>query len=223
MTKFLMAALLAGVASSAMAADLPTRKAPPAPAQVYAPIFTWTGFYAGVNGGWGWASPSSSNFASANGGLLGAQIGYNYQVGQFVGGVEADANWTGMKSTNGYAPLGGGAASNSFKTGFLTTERVRAGVALDRALIFVTGGYAGIQTNASFNDVTNAISGSQSSWRNGGVIGGGLEYAFTNNISAKAEYLYAPFGSQTYFAGTPDSERSHLNLSIIRAGLNYKF
>ena len=220
MTKFLMAALLAGVASSAMAADLPTRKAPPAPAQVYAPVFTWTGFYAGVNGGWGWANPSSSNFSSAGGGILGAQVGYNYQVGQFVGGVEADANWTGMKSTNTYVPAGGGTASNSFKTGFLTTERVRAGVAMDRALIFLTGGYAGIQTDASFNGVA---SGSQSAWRNGGVIGAGLEYAFTNNVSAKAEYLYAPMGSKTYFAGTTSAETSSLNLSIIRAGLNYKF
>lgn len=221
MTKFLMAALLAGVASSAMAADLPTRKAPPAPAQVYAPVFTWTGFYAGVNGGWGWASPSSSNFKTANGGLLGAQAGYNYQVGQFVGGVEADADWTYANSKNNYAPAGGGAASNSFKTGFMTTERLRAGVVMDRALIFVTGGYAGIQTNASF--VNGGVSGSQSAWRNGGVIGAGLEYAFTNNISAKAEYLYAPMSSQSYFGGTTSAESSSLNLSIIRAGLNYKF
>ena len=56
-----------------------------------------------------------------------------------------------------------------------------------------------------------------------GVIGAGVEYALTNNISAKAEYLYAPFSSQTYFAGTPDAENNGLSLSLFRVGLNYKF
>ncbi len=59
---------------------------------------------------------------------------------------------------------------------------------------------------------------SSTDWRNGGVVGAGLEYAFTNNISAKAEYLYAPFAGQTI-----DGQRSNLDLSLIRAGLNYKF
>ena len=87
----------------------------------------------------------------------------------------------------------------------------------------MTGGYAGIETKGSFNDTVNLISGSQSTWRNGGVIGGGVEYAFTNNITAKAEYLYVPLSDATYFAGTPDAERNSLGINVIRAGLNYKF
>ena len=125
--------------------------------------------------------------AAPNGGLLGGPAGYNYQVGQFVGGVEADLDWTDMNKSNVYA-LG----TNKFSTSTMTTERLRAGIALDRTLLFVTGGYAGIETKGSFNDTLNLISGSQSTWRNGGVIGGGVEYAFTNNITAKAEYLYMP-------------------------------
>jgi outer membrane immunogenic protein len=100
----------------------------------------------------------------------------------------------------------------------LATVRARAGFAVDRALLFVTGGYAGAEMNASYAGI-----GSQSDWRSGGVIGGGLEYAFTDNISAKAEYLYAPFYDKSYFGGTPGAEKSGLDLSLVRAGLNYKF
>lgn len=220
MNKFLAAALLAGVATSAMAADLPNRTTTPAPPPVYAPPpFTWTGFYIGVNGGYGWGSVSSSNFGGISGGLFGGQVGYNYQVGQFVGGVEGDLDWSGLSSGgHGYA-LG----SNKLTTNTMVTDRLRAGVALDRALLYVTGGYAGVDTRGSFFDTVNGIGGAQSNWRNGGVIGAGLEYAFTNNITAKAEYLYMPMGSTTYFAGTRDAENSGLNISLVRAGLNYKF
>ena len=89
----------------------------------------------------------------------------------------------------------------------------------------MTGGYAGTSTQAAFNGVSGgqAFSGSQNYWRSGGVIGGGVEYAFTNNISAKAEYLYAPMSSKSYFAGTPIAENSGLAVSVARLGLNYKF
>ncbi len=99
MKKVLLAALMAGVASSAMAADLPTRKAPPAP-QVYAapPVFSWTGFYVGVNGGWGGGS-SGGDFGSPTGGLVGGTVGYNYQVGQFVAGLEGDWDWADLNKS----------------------------------------------------------------------------------------------------------------------------
>ena len=218
MNKLLLAALLASVATGAFAADLPTKKgAPPAPAQVYAPAFSWTGFYAGINGGWAWGDLSNTNFSNPNGGMFGGQVGYNLQINQFVAGVEADLDGTDMHSRNAYA-LG----TNKFATGAMTTERVRAGLAIDRTLLFLTAGYAGIDTRASYNDTVNGTSGWQSSWRNGGAVGGGVEYAFTNNISAKMEYLYTPFASQTYFTGA-DAEKSSFSTNSIRAGLNYKF
>jgi outer membrane immunogenic protein len=214
MKKFLLAALLAGVATSALAADLPTRKAPPPPTPAYAPpAFTWTGFYIGVNGGYGFGDLTKSNFGSPSGGLVGGTAGYNYQIGQFVAGVEGDLDWADLNKSgvNAIAP---------YKTDIdsLATVRARAGFAVDRALLFVTGGYAGAEMNASYAGI-----GSQSDWRSGGVIGGGLEYAFTDNISAKAEYLYAPFYDKSYFGGTPGAEKSGLDLSLVRAGLNYKF
>jgi outer membrane immunogenic protein len=210
MKKFLLAALLASVATSAWASDLPTRKAPPAPTPVYAPpTFTWTGCYVGVNGGYGIGSGSGSNFGNPSGGLIGGTAGYNYQIGQFVAGVEGDVDWADM-TKSGTNPIVG-----AYKTDIntLATARARAGFAVDRALLYVTGGYAGAETNVNI-----AGFGSQSDWRNGGVIGAGLEYAFTNNISAKAEYLYAPLESKTY-----DGVKSNTDLSLVRAGLNYKF
>jgi outer membrane immunogenic protein len=209
MRKFLLTALLAGVATSAWAADLPTSKAPPAPAPMYVPpVFTWTGFYLGVNGGYGVGGASGSNFGNPSGGFVGGTAGYNYQVGQFVAGVESDLDWADLTKSgvNAVGPYG-------TRTDSLFTARARAGVALDRALLFVTGGYAGAETNLNLPGF-----GSQSDWRSGGVIGAGLEYAFTNNISAKAEYLYAPLESSTYLG-----EKSDLDLSLIRAGLNFKF
>jgi outer membrane immunogenic protein len=105
----------------------------------------------------------------------------------------------------------------------MTTERVRLGYAMDRTLFFLTGGYAGIQTHGTYTDFVNGLAGSQNRWQSGGVVGAGLEYAITNNITLKGEYLYAPTFSRTYFVGTPDAVNTGLGLSMFRAGLNYKF
>ena len=208
MKKVLLAALMAGVASSAMAADLPTRKAPPAP-QVYAapPVFSWTGFYVGVNGGWG-GGTGGGNFGSPTGGLVGGTVGYNYQIGQFVAGLEGDWDWADINKSG---VNGAGAYSN--KIDELLTARARAGYAIDRALLYVTAGYAGVEDRVTLPGL------SSTDWRSGGAFGAGIEYAFTNNISAKAEYIYAPFSDKTYVAGT----KSDIDLSLVRAGLNYKF
>ena len=216
MKKYLLAVLLAGVSASAFAADLPTKKAPPAPPLVYAPPFTWTGFYVGLNGGGAFGPLGSSNFASPSGGLFGGTIGYNYQMGQFVGGVEADLDDSFMSRTS--TPIPGGGAYK-FSTNLTTTERLRAGIAIDRTLLYLTGGYAGIDTHGSYN--FGALS--QDTWRSGGAIGGGVEFAVTNNISLKGEYLYEPFGDTTYFAGTPQAEKNSFSVNVIRAGVNYKF
>jgi outer membrane immunogenic protein len=214
MKKVLLAALMAGVASSAMAADLPTRKAPPAP-QVYAapPIFTWTGFYVGVNGGWG-GGMGGKDFGNVNGGLVGGTVGYNYQLNnQFVIGLEGDWDWADLSKSGTNAAFG----YYKNKIDDLVTVRARAGYAIDRALLYVTGGYAGAEDQV---DVPGILS--SNGWRNGGAIGAGIEYAFTNNISAKAEYLYVPLGDKTYWNGAL-AGKSDANLSLVRAGLNYRF
>jgi outer membrane immunogenic protein len=220
MKTLIVAALMAGVASSAMAADLPTRKAPYAPAPMYTqPAFTWTGFYVGINGGYGFGGIGNTNFGNPSGGLVGGTVGYNYQMGQFVVGGEADLDWADLGAKNTFNNFG----YNNFHVNWMTTERLRLGYAVDRALFFVTGGYAGVSTHASITDNVNAFSGTQDTWRSGGVVGGGIEYAFTNNITAKAEFLWAPLQDTTYWAGTPDAETNHLSVSLARVGVNFKF
>lgn len=218
MKKILLAALLATVATGAFAADLPSKKNPPAMQPIYTtPAFSWTGFYLGVNGGYGFGSMSNTRFGNPSGALIGGTAGYNYQIGQVVVGAEGDYDFSTLRKSNTIA----GGTTKFTTNGGMMTARLRAGYAIDRALLYVTGGYAGIDTNGSF--VLGGATGAQESWRNGGVIGGGVEYAFTNNISAKAEYLYAPMSSKSYFAGTPIAENSGLAVSVARLGLNYKF
>jgi outer membrane immunogenic protein len=211
MKKVLLAALMVGVASSAMAADLPTRKAPPAP-QAYAapPVFSWTGFYVGVNGGWA-GSTGGGAFSNPTGGIVGGTVGYNYQISQFVVGLEGDWDWADLNKKGYNAFL---ASNYSNKIDDMLTARVRAGYAIDRALLYVTGGYAGVDDRVSVPGTF-----SSTDWRSGGAIGAGIEYAFTNNISAKAEYIYAPIADKSYVDGT----KGNLDISIVRAGLNYKF
>ncbi len=132
-------------------------------------------------------------------------------------GVEGDWDWANLSNTQ-TNPL----VSNHMDINQILTARARAGVAFDRALVFVTGGYAGVGTDASFA-VFNGFGGSQNTWFSGGAIGGGVEYAFTNNVTAKVEYLYLPLSSATYFGSTVWSERAPDDVSLLRAGLNYKF
>jgi len=199
-------------ATSALAADLPTNKpAPYYPAPAATP-FSWTGFYLGANGGYGWGD------SGANGGVVGGTIGYNYQIDPLVIGAEADLDFASLNGSVYYPP------SLSLKTRLdsLMTERLRLGYTIDRTLFYVTGGYAGGNLHSSLSDSFTGVYGSKNSWRNGYALGGGVEYAFTNHLSAKAEYLYTDLGSQTIWAGA-ESGRSSTNTSLFRVGLNYRF
>ena len=217
MTRFLFGALMAGVATSAFASDLPPRQAAPyAPA--YVAPFSWTGVYFGVNGGGGWASTSNNSFGGLSGWTFGGTAGANYQMGQFVIGGEGDWDWANVSHTQSYF-----FTSNHMNINETLTLRARAGMAFDRALIYVTGGYAGVNANATFSTPFLGWGGSQNQWISGGALGAGVEYAFTNNITAKAEYLYLPLSSTTYFSSSLYSTRAPVDLSLLRAGVNYKF
>ncbi|MFD2228288.1 outer membrane protein, partial [Microvirga arabica] len=104
MKKILLASVaLFGFAGAAAAADLPVRSAPPAPIIAAAPIFTWTGFYVGVNAGYGWSNDDFDSVDLADedddGGFVGgAQVGYNYQIGSFVVGLEGDIQYADFGS-----------------------------------------------------------------------------------------------------------------------------
>ena len=213
-------AVLAG-ASGALAADLPGRRAAPAPQSFLAPtpVYNWTGFYAGVNGGADFVSHTKRAFGRGTGALVGGTVGYNYQVNQFVAGLEGDWDYSSARNTRTPAP---GVTTKS-RLSSIATVRGRLGYAADRALVYVTGGYAGGEVKHSIIDVPKGIVASKSNFRSGYALGGGIEYAFTNNISAKAEYIYASLGKKTAFSGTADATNSATRVSMVRMGLNYKF
>lgn len=252
--------LLAGVAAaglvasgSAMAADLPSRHVEPV-APYVAPVFTWTGFYVGVNAGYAWNSNDNtevwgngiavSGSNSDDGGFTGGgQIGYNYQFGQFVAGIEADINYADLKgkslnytvpvafNVNGFNTFG---SSNSGIEWF-GTVRARLGFAIDRALIYATGGFAygggGNSGTFAINRLNGAHVGTyhrNDDTQTGWVLGGGVEYAFTNNITARVEGLYVNLGKGAQIRPVGNSPWLHFNredteFGVVRAGLNYKF
>ncbi len=216
------AALSALALGSAGAADLPARSAPPY--YTPPPLFTWAGFYVGANAGINFGQFSdggTSYFGNGFGGLYGITAGYNYQSGPLVAGVEADLNFGSVNGT-GNPHAGVNAYGNVTGEGSL---RARFGYALDRALIYVTGGYTGAVLKGSVSDnggIPN-IYASQSAYLNGFTVGAGLEFAVTNNISLKGEYLFNDYGSSPYFSGTRDAITSGVSFSTLRAGINYHF
>ena len=195
------------LAGTALAADLPRRTAAAAPAPVYK-SFNWTGVYAGLNGGYEFGKmtkSASSTIGNINGYSFGGTVGYNQQIDNFVVGVEGDMAKTMIDGSTG---------TNSAKITSLGTVRARAGVAVDRALVYGTAGYAG--------GTMKATSGATSTkWENGYAVGAGLEYAFTNNVSAKAEYLYTHLNDKNYALTSVTTAGS--NTSAVRTGVNYKF
>ncbi len=216
-------ALLAStaMASPAFAADLPQSEAP---YYVPPPLFTWTGAYVGANAAYGvgrYTYGGGSYFGDAGGGLFGITGGYNYQSGPVVAGVEADLAFGAVNGSGN--PRAGVSATGSINgEGSL---RARFGYALDHTLFYITGGYTGADLKGSVSDYASNpnILASQSAYLNGFVIGTGVEFALTRNISVKAEYLFSDYASSGLFNGTIDNINSGLGVSTVRAGINYRF
>jgi len=221
---------------SVHAADLPMpAKAPPTAPVAYAPaaVYNWTGFYLGGNLGAGfgsssWSDPvtgANNSFNSKAGFLGGGQVGANYQWNHLVLGVEGDFDWAkGM----GLSGSGLDSVGNGINTGvnFTSTVTGRIGAAFDRLLVYGKGGLALAQDNSTFTD-TFGNSASNTFMRTGWTVGGGLEYALGSNWTARIEYDYLGFGSQSLSFATPTtplySTNASLNVQEVKAGLNFKF
>ncbi|MET0606945.1 MAG: outer membrane protein, partial [Beijerinckiaceae bacterium] len=205
MKKLILATVaVAGLSTASLAADIPSRRvAPVAPAPVvYAPAFTWTGFYIGVQGGYtrGRTTGAVSDAIGGesfgydtDGGLFGVHAGYNFQFSpMFVAGVEADAEWSGL-SGSGVTSLG--AFGHSTDIEWQGSLRGRLGLAFERAMIYATGGLA--LANIEHAAIGPISSYSYSDTRAGWTLGGGIEYAVTNNVTIRGEYRYADYGRET--------------------------
>lgn len=211
------------LAVPALAADVPLYKGP-APAYE-APAFSWTGFYLGINGGYGfgksdWSSTATSGGIDPQGALVGATFGYNWQTGSWVLGAEGDidATWISASTTSGLGLCAGGTGCDTHNT-WLGTARARVGYAWHRFLPYVTGGGAFGNVKMSPN-----TGGAESDTRFGWAAGAGLEYADKDAWSVKLEYLYTDLGTATCSASTcgVDTDVSY-KANIVRAGLNYRF
>ena len=206
---------------AAGAADLPRRMPTKAPIYV-PPYYNWTGLYVGINGGGGfghteWSNVLGSASANTSGGLVGGTIGYNYQSGPWVLGVEGDGDWSGIQGTTNTAIC----ASTSCETRneWLATARGRLGYAFNRVMPYITAGGA-------FGDVkmTPAGLGSETETRAGWTAGGGVEFAINGPWTAKVEYLYADLGKANCSAATcGNSTDVSFNANVVRAGINYRF
>ena len=195
-------------AGPAFAADVGT-KAPAYRAPPLAPVFSWTGLYVGVHGGYG---SSDSQGLDLKGGFGGGQVGYNYQINNFVWGIEGDIAGADISETDTFGPL---SVKVSFDT--LASLRGRFGVAYGNALFYGTAGagWGHFKVSASAFGLTASDSVTLSGW----TAGAGIEYAFLPNWSAKVEYLHYGFGSEN-FVGLPTG---NLDVDTIKAGINYRF
>jgi outer membrane immunogenic protein len=204
----------------AQAADLPVRRAP-APVPVVAPVYNWSGFYIGGNVGYGWSAGTVDiNGVSFEGGDLkgpfaGGQIGYNWQAGQWVFGIEADGQWANIKEDYTFAGL-----TFTDKVDYFFTIRGRLGIAFNNALLYATGGYAHLGWESSVTDGATIVSVSGD--RGGWTVGGGMEFAFASNWSAKLEYLYIQtFDKDQTIFNVPVTWNLHVHTA--KVGLNYRF
>ena len=209
--------------ATAQAADLWNGASSPA-GNMYSSssAFQWSGFYAGVNGGYGFGTLSREPVGggavtetNTSGWALGAQAGYNVDMGGFVLGGEGDLQWS---SINYQTQTPAGNTLKASVDGF-GTLRARAGLTFDRVMPFVTAGVAVGNTTVSETTPGNVVT-SQTNTHIGWAIGAGLEAAATDNITIKAEYLYVDLGAKTF---APSGIDAGQRFGLIRAGINYKF
>jgi outer membrane immunogenic protein len=285
MKKILLSTVaLVSLSAGAMAADLPSRRMAPAPFVAAVPVFTWTGFYVGVNAGYGWSEngnddtitfssgtfgaltgPGTITFVDGNddsdGFLGGAQVGFNWQFGSFVVGVEADIQGIDLDRDRGSfdfnftgpVPAGFRPVRNSASTlDWFGTVRARAGFAIDRVLIYATGGFAyggGDHHNGCpdgfFDRVECRFDNDDT--RSGYAVGGGIEWALpmsggwfgSSAVTFKVEGLYVNLddggnrderlvgftagGTPVIASGAVRHRDDETDFGLVRAGINLKF
>lgn len=238
MRKALLAtASLIAMGGSAFAADLPNVKGPPVFNPPPPPAFSWTGFYIGGKVGYAWGGSTTDlyenfttppffltrlNLYRPTGIIGGGYAGYNFQWTQFVFGVEGDIEDSSFHGSSFAGPFD--LATLSTRIGLQGSVRGRVGYAWDRLLFYGTGG-------VSFASITNGYSvpiiGFEDSFQNtraGWTVGGGLEYAITNNFLIRGEARHSDYGHTTNdFSPFPFYVSKHVWENEGEIGLAYKF
>ncbi|WP_445215599.1 outer membrane protein [Bradyrhizobium sp. Pa8] len=214
-------------AAPALAADLAARPYTKAPAMV-ATIYDWSGFYIGINGGggsshatWDFVGVGREGSHDATGGTVGGQIGYRWQSGQWVFGVEGQGNWADFSGDNTSALF---ATRNRTKIDAFGLITGQVGYAWNNVLIYVKGGAAVVSNKYEISSTAGALLSSSSDSRWGGTVGAGLEYGFAPNWSVGVEYNHIFLSDKDVtFAGFAGSERIRQDVDMGLVRLNYKF
>lgn len=217
MQKTLIALAFALSASTAMAADAVYNE-PPATPSVVAPVFfSWSGPYAGIQGGAGWTKARLSDGDTTenqklNGGLLGGFIGYQTQFeNNLVLGIEGDLDYNWNKKT-----ISAGPASLEYGTDLAGSVRARLGYAYDRTLIYTTAGWATTRGYEKYEGP--GFSEKVKETINGWTVGAGVEQAFTDNLFGRLEYRYNDYGKKTF-----ENVTTRLDQHSVKVGLGVKF
>jgi len=212
-------------------------------APAFAQIPSWTGFYVGGHLGYGWGSEDWTRIAGTGGQqgngrvrsfdldgfLAGGQVGFNYQVNQWVFGIEGEMSWSdvsgGFAGTNNNGP-----ASRNTEIDWIATLGGRAGYAFDNVVLYVKGG--GAWADQSYNHPATGGQGQAFRYtggatRSGWFIGAGLEYGFWRNWSARLEYNYIDFGTDRItlneVSGRFVTFDMNQTVQTIKFGVNYRF
>ena len=205
------------IATPAMAADLWQPQASFKDEPVYEPQRTrWDGFYLGINGGYGWSDNESfDTFAfdiDPEGGFGGGQIGFNVVTGRLLLGAEADIQGADISDRS---VVGGTSLTTNID--YFGTVRGRLGFVSDRTLIYGTAGYAWADVDATAS--AGGLSISADDTLSGYVVGGGVEYALTDQWSTKLEYQYIDLEDERLNA----TDKLDNDFHTVRVGLNYRF
>ena len=221
----LLGTALVAFADAGLAADLgPYRpgsiKDEPVP--IYAPVFSWTGFYVGAQVGYGWGDSDFTDLITGDrftfeqdGWFGGGFVGFNWQKDRFVFGIEGDANGADFSDS----AVSGGPAPFKLESNVdaLYSIRGRIGLAHDRWLLFATGGWAWANVQNEYTDLAGRITDDDTV--DGWTAGAGLEYAFTPNWTARVEYRHYDFGDHVISSGF----KQDLDLDTVSVGVAYKF
>ena len=221
----------------------------------------WSGPYLGVHAGYGWSAfdgsmiytdatdgdgfDADAKTIDAEGGIAGGQVGFNFQNGSIVWGIEADASWSDISGDATFLPYpvnypANGSPAWAFETSidWLATVRGRLGIAADRTLIYGTGGiaWAGAETSLDVVGPGYDAWGRKSETLTGWTVGGGLEHALSRQWTIRAEYLYYRFddvggilpGMQMTSCNPAcphetDGFGGDIDLHTVRVGVNYQF
>jgi len=236
-------------AGSAFAADIPVK------APAYAPIpYNWTGFYIGGQAGRGWSTNAVTNVTGTtnfpagfvhdtqhgSGFLGGGYAGYNYQINQFVVGIDGDYSWASLKgSGTNHSPVTAGVITNTNDTvKWIASLTGRVGYAMNNWMSFGKAGWAWAgfsDSSSTFNAAgANSSNATASSTRNGWTVGTGVEWGFAPHWSAKLECDYVKLNDSTYTSTatsvlpvpgvvTTETRSASSNLNEVKVGVAYRF